>query len=126
MKILVVDDNEDSAETTGMLLELMGHEAMRAHDGGRAIDTALQWLPDLVLLDINLPVFSGHEVAQRLRTEATMRDAYIVALSGYTSDEDRCKSLEAGCDQHIGKPFDTGMLAVMLDDAEKALATRRH
>lgn len=124
MRILVVDDNEDAAETTSMLLELMGHEAQQANDGGRALSAALSWRPDLVLLDINLPILSGHEVAQRLRGEDSMRDAYIVALSGYTAEEDRRKSIAAGCDQHVGKPFDTNVLANLLASAEQRLAAR--
>jgi len=125
MKILIVDDNVDSAETTGMLLELMGHETMCANDGAQALEVAMRWLPQMVLLDINLPVLSGYEVAQKLRAAQAMCDSYIVALSGYSSDEDRQKSLAAGCDQHIGKPFDPAALTGLLETAASALAARR-
>lgn len=124
LKILVVDDNEDAAETTGMLLELMGHEVARAHDGGQALAAANAWLPDVVLLDINLPTLSGLEVARRLREGAATKRTYIAALSGYTSPDDQRASVAAGCDQHIGKPFDMAAITTLLAAAARALASR--
>ncbi|MEO8384190.1 MAG: response regulator [Betaproteobacteria bacterium] len=124
LKILVVDDNVDAAETTGMLLELMGHDIARAHDGAEAIATATSWRPALVLLDINLPVLSGLEVARRLRANEATRETYIVALSGYTSPEDQRASLAAGCDEHIGKPFDMNAIEMTLAKAERAAVSR--
>lgn len=124
LKILVVDDNVDAAETTAMLLELMGHEIARAHDGAEAIALATTWQPALVLLDINLPILSGLEVARRLRANDVTRQTYIVALSGFTSTEDQRASLDAGCDEHIAKPFDMGAIEKTLAKAERAVDSR--
>ena len=124
LKILVVDDNVEAAETTGMLLELMGHEIARAHDGAEAVALATTWHPALVLLDINLPILSGLEVAKRLRANDATRQSYIVALSGYTSAEDQRASLDAGCDEHIAKPFDMEAIEKALAKAERATASR--
>ena len=124
LKILVVDDNVDATETTGMLLELMGHKIARAHDGAEAIALAITWQPALVLLDINLPILSGLEVARRLRANDVTKQTYIVALSGYTSPEDQRASLDAGCDEHIAKPFDMDAIEKTLAQVERASASR--
>lgn len=125
LKILIVDDNVDAAETTGMLLELMGYQIACAHDGAAALEKASSWLPEVVLLDINLPILSGLDVARRLRAGEMTRHAYVVALSGYTSIEDQRASIAAGCDQHIGKPFDMAAITAMLAVAESCVLTRK-
>ena len=104
LRILVVDDNVDSAETLAELLPLWGHEARLAHDGPQALAVAREFSPEVILLDIGLPGMDGFEVARRLR-EAGLRGR-IVAVTGYGRDEDRRKARAAGCDDLIVKPPD--------------------
>jgi two-component system CheB/CheR fusion protein len=110
LKMLIVDDNEDSAETMAMLQELYGHRTMVAHTGPKAITAALEFLPDVVLLDIGLPEMDGFQVARKLRTIPEIQDAFLVALTGYGTDEDRVKAKEAGFDEHLAKPANLELL----------------
>jgi signal transduction histidine kinase/ActR/RegA family two-component response regulator len=103
-RILVVDDNRDSADTLGVLLELMGHLARTAYDGPQALDMVREFWPEIVLLDIGLPTLGGYEVARRLRGDPAMPSLVLVALSGYGAEEDRQRSREAGFDHHLVKP----------------------
>jgi signal transduction histidine kinase len=113
-RVLIVDDNVDAAETLAMMLELLGQETRQAHDGHQALKAAEEYRPDVVFMDIGLPGLTGHEVVARMRRELGMRDAYIVALSGYGTEEDRRKSLESGFDTHLVKPLDPSQLPQLL------------
>ncbi len=110
-RVLVVDDNEDSAESLAVMLRLEGHEAVVAHDGQGAIEMARAFQPQVALLDIGLPGMNGYEVARRLRAQPGGREAALIALTGYGQAEDRQRSLEAGFDHHLTKPvnYDTLM-----------------
>ena len=103
-RVLVVDDNMDTAESLSMLLRLQGHEVEVAHDGQEAIERANAFLPEVVLLDIGLPGLDGYQVAARLRERRRTAKALIVALTGYGQEEDRRRALRAGFDQHLTKP----------------------
>jgi CheY-like chemotaxis protein len=103
-RILVVEDNTDTAESLAKLLTISGHEVRIARNGPRAIEMALNWRPDFVFLDIGLPDLDGYEVASRLRREASCRDTVIVAVTGYGQPEDRQRSVAAGIDHHLLKP----------------------
>jgi len=111
-RILVVDDNRDSAESLALLLELRGFEIRIAFDGQSALATARSFQPDVIILDIGLPVMDGYEVARRLREEGVT--CQLVALTGYGQDEDRKRSREAGFDHHLIKPVDLATLAQIL------------
>ena len=102
-KVLVVDDNQDAAETLAELLRLGGHAVEVRHDGVQALDAAV-FRPDIVLLDVGMPRLDGHEVARRLRARPWARHVRIVALSGFGQADDRHRSLAAGCDEHLIKP----------------------
>ncbi|HWI81900.1 hybrid sensor histidine kinase/response regulator [Ramlibacter sp.] len=104
-RVLVVDDNPDAADTLATLLRLKGHEALTAGDGATALDVVAREQPDLVFLDIGLPDMNGLQVAMELRGLATRQPA-LVALTGWSSDEDRRRSLAAGFDAHLTKPVD--------------------
>jgi CheY-like chemotaxis protein/two-component sensor histidine kinase len=119
-RILVVDDNRDSAESLAMLLQVQGHEVQTAHDGLAALETARAFRPDIVLLDIGLPRMDGHEVARRLRREEG-RQAVLVALTGYGTDEDHRRSQEAGFDYHLVKPVELDALYQLLIRPEPAV-----
>jgi CheY-like chemotaxis protein len=120
--VLIVDDNVDAAETLAMMLELLGQQTRQAHEGKDALQAAVEYKPELIFMDIGLPGLSGHEVAERMRKELGMTDTYIIALSGYGTDEDRRKSLYAGFDSHLVKPLDPATLPSILAEAERRRA----
>ena len=105
-RVLVVDDNADAAESLAMLLTFSGHETRQAHDGAEAVKTAEEFRPDVVLLDIGLPVMNGYEACRRLRQEPWGRSMLLVALTGWGQEEDREQSRDAGFDVHMVKPVD--------------------
>jgi CheY-like chemotaxis protein/two-component sensor histidine kinase len=115
-RILVVDDNRDSAESLAMLLELHGHRAFRAHDGPEALDAATSLRPDVVLLDIGLPTLNGYETARRIQERLGHAKPLLVALTGWGQEEDRRRSEEAGFHAHIVKPVDYRALEKILLD----------
>jgi signal transduction histidine kinase len=105
-RVVVVDDNVDSAESLATLLHLSGHDVRTAHDGLAAIDLIREYCPDAVVLDIGLPRIDGYEVARRLRRDASLPSLRLIAMSGYGQDEDRRRSHDAGFDHHLVKPVD--------------------
>jgi CheY-like chemotaxis protein len=115
-RILVVDDNEDSATSLAELLQLLGHEAQVAHDGLEAVAAAASFRPEIVLLDIGLPKLNGYEAAQRIREEPWGRGMKLIALTGWSQDEDRQKSRDAGFDLHLVKPVEFDTLRKLLGE----------
>jgi signal transduction histidine kinase len=114
-RILVVDDNVDVVETTTMLLSLSGHEVRSAKDGLQALHIATEFRPDVVLLDIGLPLMDGYEVARRLRQAPQTAGALLIALTGYGQTGDRQRGKDAGFDGHMLKPVDPHALARMIE-----------
>ena len=107
LRILIVDDNRDSADMLATLLQFAGHETFAAHDGLAAVEAAARLDPDVILLDIGLPVLNGYEAARRIREQqGQKRRPLLVALTGWGQDEDRRRSEEAGFDAHLVKPVD--------------------
>ena len=113
-RILVVDDNADSAESLAMLLRLSGHDVKTVFDGGAAVETAEAFAPDVVLLDIGLPVLNGYEAAERIRRGPRGSVLVLVALTGWGQEDDRRRSKEAGFDAHLVKPVDPAELLRLL------------
>ena len=113
-RILVVDDNIDSAEVLGALLEHMGHEVFVAYTGARAMEVAHERRPDVVLLDLALPDVSGFDVARNMRKDAGLAGARIVGLTGFGSDEHRRRAREAGLDDYLVKPVEATTLMQVL------------
>ena len=115
LRVLVVDDNHDVAETTATILRLSGCDTHVAFDGRSGLDAIERLRPDAVLLDIGLPGLDGYQVAERLRALPDQRRTLVVAVSGYGQEEDRARSKAAGFDYHVVKPIDpaviTGLLA---------------
>jgi PAS domain S-box-containing protein len=114
LRVLVVDDNKDAAESLGALLRTWGHSARTVHDGPSAIRVAHSWAPEVVLLDIGLPGMSGHEVARQLRQGGGEQAPVLVAVTGYGQEDDRLRSLEAGFDLHWIKPVEPEALRTLL------------
>jgi PAS domain S-box-containing protein len=115
LRLLIVDDNRDSAESMAMLQELAGNETRIAHHGSEAIRIAAEFSPQAVLLDIGLPGMDGFEVARRLRAIPSLADCFLIALTGYGSDEDRQRTQAAGFDEHLVKPADLNLLRRWLE-----------
>ncbi len=112
LRICIIDDSEDAAETLHDLLELEGHDVHVAMDGQAGIDLALAVQPDVVLCDVGMPGLDGLEVARRLR--AAGLGAMLVALTGYALAEDVQRTREAGFDYHLAKPTDVELLEAVL------------
>ena len=113
-KILIVEDNMDAADSLAEMLEIWGQRVCVVYDGLTALGTALDFHPDIVLLDIGLPGINGYEVARRLRRERDLNGVFIVALTGYGQEEDRRQAMEAGFDRHFTKPVDLDVLHTLL------------
>ena len=114
LRILVVDDNRDTARGMARLLKLAGHEVQVAYDGWAALEVARDFAPEAVLLDIGLPGLDGYEVATRLRHETNCHDALLIAASGYGEDQARDRSRKAGFDHHLTKPIEFEMILGLL------------
>ncbi len=114
-RVLVVDDNVDAAELIVATLESLGHQAEAAFDGPSALEVAVRLVPNVALLDIGLPVMDGYELARRLRELPALRETRLIALTGYGTDDDRARSLQAGFDEHLVKPLALARLEAVLD-----------
>lgn len=115
-RILVVDDNEDSALSLAMMLSIMGHDTRTAHDGESAVATAESFLPEIVLLDIGLPKLNGYEVAERIRKQPWGASMFLIAVTGWGQDEDRQRSSEVGLNVHMVKPVEPAALERLFAD----------
>ncbi|WP_242343460.1 PAS domain-containing hybrid sensor histidine kinase/response regulator [Anaeromyxobacter terrae] len=120
-RVLVVDDNEDAAETLRDLLVLAGHEVAVAHDGEAAVEAARALRPDVVFCDIGLPKLDGYGVARACRADPATRGAYLVALTGYALPDDLRRAAEAGFDEHLAKPPPLGAIEAALARAPAPL-----
>jgi PAS domain S-box-containing protein len=104
LRVLVVDDNVDTAGSLELLLRDAGHDVRMAHDGPTALEAARNYRPDVVLLDIGLPELDGYEVAKRMRQQPVLQNVVLVAMTGYGQESDRERAQEAGFDHHLVKP----------------------
>jgi len=120
LRVLVVDDNTDAAESLAMLLRTAGAEIHVAHDGPTALAEFERCEPHVVLLDIGMPNMDGCEVARRLREVARAERVVLVALTGWGQDEDRRRVREAGFDHHLVKPVDLASLQGLLTSLTSA------
>ncbi len=114
LKVLVVDDNVDAAEILALLLKTEGHDVRTAYTGPTAVAAAIDYNPNVVLLDIGLPGLDGHQVAKRIRQQPANKETVLVALTGYGQESDRQQSQAAGFDHHLVKPADFGKVLEIL------------
>jgi CheY-like chemotaxis protein len=114
LKVLVVDDNVDAAETLATVLQMTGHQTHTVHEGPLVVQAAREFGPDVILLDIGLPGLSGYEVARLLRGDPGLSRTVLIAVTGWGSDEDRRRSRDAGFDEHLTKPVDLAVLEPLL------------
>jgi CheY-like chemotaxis protein len=113
-RLLIVDDNEDAANSLAVLLRLQGHLAQVAHGGADAIRAAMDFRPDAILLDIGMPGMDGYEVARQIRQRPELAGVVIAALTGWGQEEDRRRTKAAGFDYHLVKPLDPRVLDDLL------------
>jgi CheY-like chemotaxis protein len=116
-RVLVVDDNRDAAETMAMVMDMCGHEVLLAHDGQTAVEMVKLHDPAVVFLDIGMPGMNGYETASVLRALPGAQARMLVALTGWGSEADQARSLEAGFDLHLTKPVD-------IDKVQRVLSAR--
>ena len=121
LRVLVVDDNVDTVLGFSMLLKASGHDVRTANDGLAAVEAAIDYRPDVVLLDIGLPGLNGYEVAKRLRLHPDFMNIVLIALTGYGQDTDRATSKQAGFDYHLVKPARFDQLKQILETVQEGL-----
>jgi CheY-like chemotaxis protein len=116
-RILVVDDNPDTADSLALLLQMTGNETHVARDGLAALEAAAKFKPDVVLLDIGLPKLNGYDVCRRIREQPWGKDTVLIALTGWGQDEDRQKTTDAGFNGHLVKPVGYADLMTMVTES---------
>jgi CheY-like chemotaxis protein len=114
VRVLIVDDNVDSADCLAMVVQLEGYSSQVAYDGPAALALALQFKPHIVLLDIGLPGMDGYEIARELQKRPETKDVILIAMTGWGQEEDRRRSEQAGFTKHLVKPVDPAALRTAL------------
>jgi CheY-like chemotaxis protein len=120
-RILIVDDNQDSASSLALLLSITGNETRTAHDGVEAVDVAARFKPDIVLLDIGLPKMNGYDACRAIRQQPGGQDMLLVAVTGWGQEDDRRRSQLAGFDVHLVKPVEYAEIEALLSSPKGAL-----
>jgi CheY-like chemotaxis protein len=116
VRILIVDDNVDAAESLAEVLRLEGHEVLTAGSAEEAIERLADFIPDAAFLDIGLPKMDGYELARTLRADPRLRATRLIALTGYGRAPDRRRAIDAGFDEHMVKPVDIESLLARLEE----------
>jgi CheY-like chemotaxis protein len=125
-RILVVDDNADSAESLAMLLKIQGNDTQVANDGLEALEKGPAYKPDVVLLDIGMPGMNGYDACQAIRAASWGEEVLLIAMTGWGQDEDRRRSAEAGFDYHLVKPVDhTQLLELLASESANNLSAAK-
>ena len=122
LRILIVDDNKDAADTLSQLLSSMDQDVCTVYDGPAAIAAARTFRPEIVLLDIGMPEMSGYDVARALRAETSMARVVMVAVTGWGQGADRQQAIEAGFDHHFVKPMNEKVLRSLISDSASSAA----
>ena len=115
-RMLVVDDNRDSAGSMSLMLQILGDDVVTAHDGIEAIEAAERFRPEIILMDVGMPRLNGLDATRRIRAQSWGKDMIIIALTGWGQDSDRAQSKVAGCDGHLVKPVNLSELEKLLAD----------
>lgn len=124
LRVLVVDDNADCANTLKLLLQVSGHQSCAAYDGVEALELAQHYRPSVIFLDIGLPDLNGYDVAKRLRDHAETKESVIIALTGFGGSDVRARSEKAGFDYHLTKPVDARRLRELLAEVGQRILQR--
>jgi len=120
LRILIVDDNKDGADSLAMVLKMMGNDARTAYDGKEGVELAGEFRPEVVLFDIGMPKLNGYEACRLIRKEPWGRKVIVIAVTGWGQDDDRQRSHDAGFDHHMVKPVDPQALMKMLAELQVA------
>lgn len=115
-RILVVDDNRDAADLTAQLLEMHGHIAAAAHDGHKGVELAIEFVPDVVLLDISMPGLDGFDVAKALRQMPVLQKSVLIAYTARNDEATKVRALASGFDRYLSKP---SKLEIILQTVEQ-------
>lgn len=124
-KLLVVDDNRDGADTLAEWLEQLGHTVRVAYDGAAALQISKEFIPDLALLDLEMPGMDGYELAGRMRQRSELDRVSLVAVTGYRREADGAKFRQAGFATHLLKPVDPEHLNAVIEELTDGAADRR-
>lgn len=119
LQILMIDDNQDFLEIMCELIEMLGYKIILATKGSEGISKAKEFHPDIIICDIGLPEMNGYEVAKSIRNDHELKDLFLIALSGYTSQKDIARSTEAGFNRHLAKPVDFDIIENILAEFNK-------
>ena len=114
-RILMVEDNEDNRQIVRDLMESVGYVLLEAHDGAAGVQMAGEHQPDLILMDIQLPVLDGYEATRRIKSDPALKHIPIIAVTSYALSGDEAKTRAAGCDDYIAKPFSPRQLLVKIN-----------
>lgn len=123
-KILLVEDNELNRDMLSRRLQRRGYEVSAAVDGGEGLDLARSERPDLILMDMSLPVVDGWEATRRLKSDPALRSIPVIALTAHAMAEDRAKALTAGCDDYDTKPVDLTRIVEKIESMLTQVAAR--
>ena len=115
-RILLVEDTEDNRQIVRDLMESVGYELLEADDGAAGVAMAAEHRPDLILMDIQLPVMDGYEASRRIKADPALRHIPIIAVTSYALSGDEDKTRAAGCDGYVAKPFSPRELLAMIDE----------
>lgn len=116
LRVLIIEDNRDFADTLCIMFDLLGHQAIAVHSGPQGIAKAKEYDPNIIFCDIGLPGMSGFEVAEEIRRVDALKHVRLVALSGYAQSQDIQKALESGYTCHVAKPVDMATIKRMLSE----------
>ena len=119
LRILIVDDNRDSADSLAMMLKVMGNETYTAYDGEEAVAAADKFRPEVILLDIGLPRLNGYEACRRIRTQENGKRVIIIAQTGWGQDTDRQRTHDSGFNHHMVKPVNSTALISLLAELSR-------
>jgi CheY-like chemotaxis protein len=123
LRVLVVDDHMDAAEALGILLEVFGHDVKTSFDGQQAVETIVAWQPDLVLMDLSLPLMDGYEAGRRIQAHVAAHPdfplPYMAALSGFSGDAERERTAQCGYARHLVKPVGPDQLKAVIAEAAR-------
>lgn len=114
LRILIVDDNRDGADSLAMMLKMFGNETKTAYDGEQAVELCMNYEPDVLLLDLGLPKLNGYDACRQIRQQSSRKPPVIIAQTGWGQEEDRQRTREAGFDYHMVKPIDPAALMSLL------------
>ena len=124
LRVLIADDNEDAADMLATLLGMKGHEVCVAHDGLEAVTSAIEFHPDVALLDIGMPQLNGHEVAAQIREQLGHESVMLVAITGWGQDRAAQDVRRSGFDHHLVKPIDFEQLSACLSEQQRQKQAR--